>query len=91
MTNRFGESSTSDRAEKSHETRNIRTKDELERGRYLEKQRSSKTFKIICGPVKLGGILSEMANGPAQSTLSDLKMPRGSYYAEVTTYMNNYL
>ena len=32
-----------------------------------------------------------MANRPNQAALFDLQMPREVYYAEVTTYVNNYL
>ena len=66
-------------------------KDVPGRKRYIEKQSSSQTFEIICGPAKLGRILTEMANGPTQATLCDLQMPAEAYYAEVITYMNNYL
>ena len=51
-------------------------KDELERGSYREKQRRSHAFKIICGPGKLGRILSEMATEPTQATLCALQMPK---------------
>ena len=66
-------------------------KDALGSNRYHEKQRSSKAFKIICDPTNLGGILTEMAKGPAQSALFYLEMTHEPYYAAVAQYMSNYL
>ena len=65
-------------------------KGELERNRYVEKQRGSQTFKITCGPVKLGRILTEMANGPTQATLCDIEKQNDAYYAEVAQYVSRY-
>ena len=66
-------------------------KDVLGRNRYIEKQRSSQTFKSICDPVKLGRILTEMANGPTQETVCGLQMPTEDYRASVVTYKHKYL
>ena len=66
-------------------------KDELEGNRYVGKQRSSQTFKIIRDTGKLGRIIQEIAKAPAQSKLCDLQMPDEANYAEVIQYANNYL
>ena len=66
-------------------------KDVLERNRYIEKQRRSQTFKIICGPAKLGRILTGMENEPSRATLRDLQIPTEAYYAAVIAYMYNYI
>ena len=50
-------------------------KDELERNRYVGKQRRSQTFKIICDTGGLGRTLQEMEREPTQSTPFDLEMP----------------
>ena len=64
---------------------------ELGLKRYIEKQRISQTIEIICGPSKLGRILSEMANGPTQATLCGLEMPKDANYAAVIQYLADYL
>ena len=66
-------------------------KDVIGRNRYIEKQRFSQTFKIICGPAKLGRILTGMTNWATQETLFDLQMPTESYYESGIAYVNNYI
>ena len=67
-----------------------KAKDILERA-DISRNKEAHTFKIICGPGKLGRILTEMANEPTQATLCDLEMPDVAYYAAVITYVNNYI
>ena len=67
-----------------------KAKDILERA-DISRNKEAHTFKIICGPGKLGRILTEMANEPTQATLCDLKMPSKIYYEAFTQYMNSYI
>ena len=66
-------------------------KRERERKRYVEKQRSSRAFNILCDPSKLGRIMQEMANGPTQDTLIGMEMPTEDYYAAAVQYLDNYM
>ena len=64
---------------------------ELGRNRYVEKQRSSQTIEIICGPEELNDVFHDMVNEPAQETLRDLGMAAEVYYGVTTQYMGRYL
>ena len=66
-------------------------KGELERDRYVEKPRSSQTFKIIFDDAKLRTILQETANVPTRETLRDMGKPHESYYACSIRRMDSYL
>ena len=66
-------------------------RDELERARYIGKQRISQTRGAIFGPEKVGRITQDMANGPTQATLRGLEKPINAWNIAVIQYINNYL
>ena len=67
-------------------------RDELERGRYIEKSRSAETLKFICGPKKIGGgeyqNISHRAN---QDALRALGRPLEGWCAAIIYYISEYI
>ena len=66
--------------------------DELGRNRYIEKKRSSHTFKIIRDPVKLNQISRDMVNEPTEETTHGVRTTEEIYYGVIIMqYVNRYL
>ena len=53
---------------------------ELEMNRYIEKQRSAQTIKIIGDPDKLNTIYREMLSGATHETLEDMERYEDMYF-----------
>ena len=66
-------------------------KDTLDRNRYIEKQRSSRTIKIIRDPVILRKISNDLVRGSAQEVLFDMCLREETYYGTIIQYLNQYM
>ena len=66
-------------------------KDTLERDRYIPKQRSSQTIKIICDPSKMNLIYRDLVREPTQEALLDMGRQEELYYGTIIQYLNQYL
>ena len=63
-------------------------KDTIERNRYIEKQRSSQTIKIICDPAILKKIFNDLAHESAKDVLFDMYRHEGTYYGTIIQYLD---
>ena len=60
----------------------------LERNRYVEKQRISQTFKIICDPGKMNKIFQDIVSETTRKTIYGMGE---IYYGEIAQYVNIYI
>ena len=66
-------------------------RDTLERNRYIKKQRSSQTVKIIGGPIELNKLYRDLLTETTQSVLSDVGRSEEMYYGIIIQYINRFL
>ena len=66
-------------------------KDALERNRYVGKQRSAQTIKIICDPDKMNHIYRDIPRETTQGVLYEMGRAGEMYYGAAIQYLNRYL
>ena len=66
-------------------------RDTLGRNRYIEKQRSAQTIKIIGSPNKLNTIYREMLSETTHEVITDMERYEGMYFGSVIQYIGRYL